>query len=50
MEFVGFYGGLVMGILGWFFGRQAARKKEVLMRCTHMFGERLVQLHGTLLS
>ena len=30
MEFVGVYGGLLCGILGWFFGRQQLRKKKGL--------------------
>lgn len=27
MEYVGIFGGLTLGILGWFFGREAARKR-----------------------
>lgn len=32
MVYVGIYGGLLIGLLGWYFGRVAARKKEAWMR------------------
>ena len=35
MEYVGLYGGMVIGFLGWFFGRRAAGKKRGLDEVYH---------------